>query len=351
MAVRLDDAAVTRGERPRLAKAEPASVPAGADPRALADDLADDLAEELAGTPAGEPSEGLADDLAELPPGDLADEPAAEPGVNVDELLAYPQLLHHLPTPLAREAGDALLARLARLEPGTAQHSYVRGLLVELNLPMVRHAAGRYRRRGEPVEDIVQVGTIGLIKAIDRYEADRGSSFMAYAMPTIIGEIKRFFRDTSWSVRVPRRLRELRTELLRATDELTATLGRTPTPRELAERIGITEEEVVEGLDACTVYTATSLDETAYGDAEGQETVGDRLGAEDHELDLVEYREALRPLLAELPGRERAILVMRFYGNLTQAQIGERVGISQMHVSRLLARTLASLRERLMVPG
>ncbi|MDI2125303.1 RNA polymerase sigma factor SigF [Yinghuangia seranimata] len=305
--------------------------------------------------PGVDPSADPVDPDAKPVPG-AADEPPAESPaesgtLNIDELLAYPQLLNHLPTPLAREAGDGLLARLATLEPGTAQHSYVRGLLVELNLPMVRHAAGRYRRRGEPVEDIVQVGTIGLIKAIDRYEAERGSSFMAYAMPTIIGEIKRFFRDTSWSVRVPRRLRELRTELLRATDELTATLGRTPTPRELAERIGISEEEVVEGLDACTVYTATSLDETAYGDAEGQETVGDRLGAEDHELDLVEYREALRPLLAELPGRERAILVMRFYGNLTQAQIGERVGISQMHVSRLLARTLASLRERLMVAG
>lgn len=334
MAVRLEyDAAVARGKRLSAVATEPASVPAADRPA--------DSGEHSAEHPvvhADEPSD-------DEEPGPVTS------AVNIDELLAYPQLLNHLPTPLAREAGDALLARLATLEPGTADHSYVRGLLVELNLPMVRHAAGRYRRRGEPVEDIVQVGTIGLIKAIDRYEADRGSSFMAYAMPTIIGEIKRFFRDTSWSVRVPRRLRELRTELLRATDELTATLGRTPTPRELAERIGITEEEVVEGLDACTVYTATSLDETAYGDAEGQETVGDRLGAEDHELDLVEYREALRPLLAELPGRERAILVMRFYGNLTQAQIGERVGISQMHVSRLLARTLASLRERLMVPS
>ena len=277
--------------------------------------------------------------------------PSPPPTVDIDELLAHPHMVTRLPTPMARAAGDLMLARLATMDPGTVEHSYLRGLLVELNLPMVRHAAGRYRRRGEPVEDIVQVGTIGLIKAIDRYEADRGSSFMAYAMPTIIGEIKRFFRDTSWSVRVPRRLRELRTELLRATDELTAMHGRTPTPRELSERLCITEEEVLEGLDACTVYTATSLDETAYGDADGQETVGDRLGSEDHALDLVEYREALRPLLAELPQRERAILVMRFYGNLTQAQIGERIGISQMHVSRLLARTLASLRERLMIPG
>ncbi|MCF2526015.1 RNA polymerase sigma factor SigF [Yinghuangia soli] len=344
MAVRLEyDAAVARrGKRPAAVATEPASVPA-------ADHSADPAAHPAATAAAAAPS--VAATVVPPAPADQLSPVRTGSTLDIDELLAYPQLLNHLPTPLAREAGDGLLARLATLEPGTAQHSYVRGLLVELNLPMVRHAAGRYRRRGEPVEDIVQVGTIGLIKAIDRYEADRGSSFMAYAMPTIIGEIKRFFRDTSWSVRVPRRLRELRTELLRATDELTATLGRTPTPRELAERIGITEEEVVEGLDACTVYTATSLDETAYGDAEGQETVGDRLGAEDHELDLVEYREALRPLLAELPGRERAILVMRFYGNLTQAQIGERVGISQMHVSRLLARTLASLRERLMVPN
>jgi RNA polymerase sigma-B factor len=344
MAVRLEyDAAVARrGKRPAAVATEPASVPA-------ADHSADPAAHPAATAAAAAPT--VAATVVPPAPADQLSPVRTGSTLDIDELLAYPQLLNHLPTPLAREAGDGLLARLATLEPGTAQHSYVRGLLVELNLPMVRHAAGRYRRRGEPVEDIVQVGTIGLIKAIDRYEADRGSSFMAYAMPTIIGEIKRFFRDTSWSVRVPRRLRELRTELLRATDELTATLGRTPTPRELAERIGITEEEVVEGLDACTVYTATSLDETAYGDAEGQETVGDRLGAEDHELDLVEYREALRPLLAELPGRERAILVMRFYGNLTQAQIGERVGISQMHVSRLLARTLASLRERLMVPN
>ena len=250
-----------------------------------------------------------------------------------------------------RTLSRTLLLRLTDVVEGSAEHAYVRGTLVELNLPLVRFAANRFRSRTDQYEDVLQVGTIGLIKAIDRYEADRGSSFMAYAMPTIIGEIKRFFRDTSWSVRVPRRLRELRTELLRATDELTAMHGRTPTPRELSERLCITEEEVLEGLDACTVYTATSLDETAYGDADGQETVGDRLGSEDHALDLVEYREALRPLLAELPQRERAILVMRFYGNLTQAQIGERIGISQMHVSRLLARTLASLRERLMIPG
>ncbi|WP_406280992.1 SigB/SigF/SigG family RNA polymerase sigma factor [Embleya sp. NBC_00896] len=262
----------------------------------------------------------------------------------VDEVLTDPRRIEDLAPLEARDLGERMLRVLARTEPGTRLHSELRGCLVTLNMPLVRHAAGRYRRRVEPMEDIVQVGTIGLIKAIDRYDGARETGFLAYAMPTIAGEIKRFFRDTSWAVRVPRRLRELRAELLRANDTLTADLGHAPAPAELAEVLHLTEDQVSEGLTACSAYSASSLDESAFGDGG---TVGDRMGREDHELDLVEYRESLKPLIAGLPQRERTILALRFTGDMTQAQIGERLGISQMHVSRLLSHTLEILRDGL----
>jgi RNA polymerase sigma-B factor len=263
---------------------------------------------------------------------------------SVDEVLADPARIAGLTPMEARDLGERMFDRLAGVEPGTRVHSELRGCLVSLNMPLVRHAAGRYRRRAEPMEDIVQVGTIGLIKAIDRYDGGRETGFLAYAMPTISGEIKRFFRDTSWSVRVPRRLRELRAELLRANDTLTADLGHAPCAAQLARVLNLTEDEVAEGLTACSAYSASSLDESPFDDGA---SVGDRIGDEDHALELVEYCESLRPLIADLPQRERTILALRFTGDLTQAQIGERLGISQMHVSRLLTHTLSVLREGL----
>jgi RNA polymerase sigma-B factor len=240
---------------------------------------------------------------------------------------------------------DRLLEELASLEAGTPEHQRVRERLVEVNLPLVRQLARRYRSRSEPMEDILQAGAVGLVKAIDRYELERGA-FLPFAIPTILGEIKRFFRDTSWSVRVPRRLRDRRLELFRTTDNLTQQLGRAPTVPELASNLKLTEEEVIEGLDACAAYSTSSIDAPALADGDAV-TLADQLGEEDESLDLVEQREGIEPALEELPAREREILLMRFYGNMTQAQIGEKVGISQMHVSRLLARSLDRLRERL----
>jgi RNA polymerase sigma-B factor len=248
----------------------------------------------------------------------------------------------------ARALSKTLFARLQSLEEGTPEYSYVRNTLVELNLALVKFAASRFRTRSEPMEDIVQVGTIGLIKAIDRFELSRGVEFPTFAMPTIVGEIKRFFRDTSWSVRVPRRLQELRLDLAKAGDELAQKLDRAPTVRELAERLKLPEHEIIEGMAASNAYTATSLDaQPAEDDPEG--ALADRIGYDDQDLEGVEYVESLKPLIAGLAPRDRQILSLRFVGNLTQSEIGEELGISQMHVSRLLSRTLSRLRRGLTV--
>ncbi|MEU8540030.1 RNA polymerase sigma factor SigF [Streptomyces sp. NPDC048717] len=251
-----------------------------------------------------------------------------------------------------RTLSRSLFLRLRALdEEGAAEESpertYVRDTLIELNLPLVRYAAARFRSRNEPMEDIVQVGTIGLIKAIDRFDCERGVEFPTFAMPTVVGEIKRFFRDTSWSVRVPRRLQELRLALTKASDELAQKLDRSPTVPELAAVLGVSEEDVVDGLAVGNAYTASSLDSPSPEDDGGEGSLADRLGYEDTALEGVEYRESLKPLLAKLPPRERQIIMLRFFANMTQSQIGEEVGISQMHVSRLLTRTLAQLREGL----
>ncbi|MGP3954017.1 RNA polymerase sigma factor SigF [Streptomyces sp. 7N604] len=248
----------------------------------------------------------------------------------------------------ARALSKTLFARLESLEEGTHEYAYVRNTLVELNLALVKFAASRFRSRSEPMEDIVQVGTIGLIKAIDRFELSRGVEFPTFAMPTIVGEIKRFFRDTSWSVRVPRRLQELRLDLAKAGDELSQQLDRAPSVAELAERLGITKDEVVEGMAASNAYTASSLDaQPEEDDTEG--ALADRIGYEDHGLEGIEYVESLKPLIAELQPRDRKILSLRFVANMTQSEIGEELGISQMHVSRLLTRTLGRLRKGLMI--
>ncbi|MEE1738896.1 RNA polymerase sigma factor SigF [Streptomyces sp. BE147] len=246
----------------------------------------------------------------------------------------------------ARALSKTLFERLESLEEGTHEYAYVRNTLVELNLALVKFAASRFRSRSEPMEDIVQVGTIGLIKAIDRFELSRGVEFPTFAMPTIVGEIKRFFRDTSWSVRVPRRLQELRLDLAKAGDELAQRLDRSPTVSELAECLGITTDEVVEGMAASNAYTASSLDAKPEED-EHEGALADRIGYEDHGLEGIEYVESLKPLIAALHPRDRMILSLRFVSNLTQSEIGDELGISQMHVSRLLSRTLAGLRKGL----
>ncbi|WP_033325352.1 RNA polymerase sigma factor SigF [Streptomyces yerevanensis] len=243
----------------------------------------------------------------------------------------------------ARALSKTLFARLDTLEEGTPEYSYVRNSLVELNLALVRYAAGRMGVRGESYEDVVQVGTIGLIKAINRFELSRGVEFPTFAMPTIIGEIKRFFRDTSWSVRVPRRLQELHLDLTKATARLEQTHGRPPTVPELAAELNLDEDQITEGLIAGNGYTASSLD--FPNDAENSEdTLADHIGYADPDLEKVDDLHALKPLLAELPDRERQILALRYTADMTQRAIGEELGISQMHVSRILARTLNRLR-------
>ncbi|MDT9593703.1 RNA polymerase sigma factor SigF [Nocardioides zeae] len=218
--------------------------------------------------------------------------------------------------------------------------------LVHLHLPLVEHCARRFRNRGEPFEDLVQVGTIGLLKSIDRFDTERGVEFSTYATPTIIGEIKRHFRDKGWAIRVPRRLQELRMQISSATAELTQKLGRSPTVSELAASIGCTSEEIVEGIESSNAYSTLSLDATDNSD-DSTQTMLDTIGVDDENLEHVEVRESLKPLLDQLPAREKKILLLRFFKNMTQSQIAAEIGVSQMHVSRLLARTLEQLRTNL----
>ncbi|MGI8522425.1 MAG: RNA polymerase sigma factor SigF [Nocardioides sp.] len=215
--------------------------------------------------------------------------------------------------------------------------------LVHLHLPLVEHCARRFRNRGEQFEDLVQVGTIGLIKSIDRFDLERGVEFSTYATPTIIGEIKRHFRDKGWAIRVPRRLQELRMQISAATAELTQSLGRSPTPRELAHQIGCTLEEIIEGIESSNAYSTLSLD-AGDGSDEGGASMLDLIGVDDVNLEQVEVRESIKPLLEALDPREKKILLLRFFKNQTQTQIAEEIGVSQMHVSRLLSRTLDQLR-------
>ncbi|WP_246561681.1 RNA polymerase sigma factor SigF [Streptomyces roseirectus] len=246
-----------------------------------------------------------------------------------------------------RSEARALFVELRGLADGSPEYAELRNRLVRMHLPLVEHLARRFRNRGEPLDDLTQVATIGLIKSVDRFDPDRGVEFSTYATPTVVGEIKRHFRDKGWAVRVPRRLQELRLSLTTATAELSQQHGRSPTVHELAEKLAISEEEVLEGLESANAYSTLSLDVPDTDDE--SPAVADTLGAEDEALEGVEYRESLKPLLEDLPPREKRILLLRFFGNMTQSQIAQEVGISQMHVSRLLARTLAQLREKLLV--
>ncbi|WP_405015618.1 SigB/SigF/SigG family RNA polymerase sigma factor [Kitasatospora sp. NBC_01539] len=247
----------------------------------------------------------------------------------------------------AKELSRDLLVRLGSLEEGSSEYSYVRGTLVELNATLVRFAARRFASRSEPMEDILQVGTIGLIKAIDRFDPAREVEFTTFALPTIIGEMKRFFRDTSWMVHVPRGMQELRLALARASDELEQLLDRRPTPAELAAHLGLEEREVIEGMKASNAYAAQSLDIPTDGE-EPAAVLGARHAVEEKGFEAVLHLETLKPLVAALPERDRAVLSMRFGAEMTQSQIGEQLGVSQMQVSRILTRILKHLRTGLL---
>lgn len=239
------------------------------------------------------------------------------------------------------------LFRTYRAAETESEQIKFRTKLVDQHIGLVEFLARRFRNRGEPLEDLVQVGTIGLLKAIERFDLDREVEFSTYATPTIVGELKRHFRDKGWAVRVPRRLQELHLELSKTVSHLGHDLGRSPTVAEIAEYAGITEEEVLEGLEIAQAYNFTSLDAPIDSGDGGSTTFADQLGAEDEHLENLEYRASLAPEMAKLPEREQQIVYLRFFKGLTQSEIADRLGISQMHVSRLLNRTLAQLREAL----
>jgi RNA polymerase sigma-B factor len=239
----------------------------------------------------------------------------------------------------------ALQRRYAQLAADDPQRPLLRDQLICGYLPVAEHLARRFAGRGEPLEDLIQVATVGLINAVDRFEPDRGAHFFSFAIPTITGEIRRYFRDHGWSTRLPRRLKDLHVAIRSTQTQLSQQLGRAPRPSEIAQQLGLPASEVIEGLQAGETYRSSSLDELVG--EQGSATMGDVLGDLDNELAIIEDREALRPLLAKLPPRERTILMLRFFRELTQTQIAEQVGISQMHVSRVLSQTLTFLQEHL----
>jgi RNA polymerase sigma-B factor len=245
-----------------------------------------------------------------------------------------------------RAAALRSLDRMHRLEPGDRERTTLREAVIAEYMPYARHVAARYGVRGESAEDFLQAAYVGLVKAVDNFDPDFGAAFLTFATPTILGELKRHFRDTTWAVHVPRRIQELSSELRAATETLSQRLNRAPTVDELAVLLGADPAEVVDALDALGLHAVGSLDlpaPTADGDGS---VLGELLGTDDPELENVVDRETLRPLLATLSAREKKILLLRYFRSMTQSEIGVELGVSQMQVSRLLADILARLRAR-----
>jgi len=253
---------------------------------------------------------------------------------------------------LAADVGDAARRVHAPAERGTEARLMerwysdgdpsARDALIRHFTPLAHRLASRYRATSESQDDLEQVACIGLIKAIDRYDPERGA-FPRYAVPNILGELRRHFRDKAWTIHVPRSLQERFLKVNEATETLSGQLGRSPTPRDIAKATGFSLEEVVEALDAGGAYSPAALDAPFRGEGDGDRTVGDTVGGDDDGFEMVELRESVVPALRELPDRERQILKFRFFDDLTQSEIAEQIGISQMHVSRLLRRSLAKL--------
>jgi len=247
--------------------------------------------------------------------------------------------------------GPALLKLLAALPPKHPSRPVVRDRTIQTWLPLAYSLAARFNGHREAHEDLAQIATLGLIKAVDRFDPGRGVEFAAYAVPTIVGEIKRHFRDHTWDVRVPRRVQELRLRVAEAAGALTHSLHREPTVADIAAHLDVSEQDVRDGLAGVWAYNAMSLQTPVRSGDGGSGELGDLLGGEDDRLDLAELRVTLGPALAKLTSRERRILTYRFFGQLTQSEIAERIGVSQMHVSRLLSRALATLRTELANAG
>jgi RNA polymerase sigma-B factor len=244
-----------------------------------------------------------------------------------------------------------MFSRLATLDQQSAEYRRLRGAIIERCLPLADHIARRFNGRGEPFDDLLQAARVGLMNAVNRFDVDNGSEFVAFAVPTIMGEVRRHFRDHGWAVKVPRRLKDLSAQLKKAHEELSHQLERAPTASEIAVHLEIDRDEVVQAQIAASSYTTLSSDATvAVSDDTGSRGVNGTLGDIDANLDKVLDVETVRPILAALPDRERTVLWLRFFENMTQTQIAQRLGISQMHVSRLLARSLATVRTQAEVP-
>ncbi|MEV4513943.1 SigB/SigF/SigG family RNA polymerase sigma factor [Dactylosporangium sp. NPDC049525] len=236
----------------------------------------------------------------------------------------------------------SLLKLLAELPHGHPERAGVRDQLVEMYLPLARYCARRFRNRGEPFDDLVQVANLALLKSVDGFDSGRGVAFPSYAVPMIVGELKRHFRDLCWGMRVPRRVQETRLRIREVFEDLTHELRRSPTVADLAGRLGLAEDAIIEGLEAARVYRLLSLHAPING-GDGTGELGELIGGPDLNLERAEERHAVRALLSRLPARQQRIVALRYFGNLTQAQIAVEVGLSQMHVSRLLAQSLRSL--------
>jgi RNA polymerase sigma-B factor len=236
-----------------------------------------------------------------------------------------------------------------RQMPAESHEYYLqRERIVARCLALADHVASHFARRGEGLDDLTQVARLGLMNAINRFDPAKGPSFIGFAVPTMMGEVRRYFRDYSWGMRVPRRLRELHVQITRSTGELAQQLGRAPTAGELSKVLGVPREEIIECLVAGDAYRLESLDAPVGGDGAGKpRLVADAVGGIDPQIEHITNREAVRALIAALPARERQVLHMRFFESMTQSQIAERIGVSQMQVSRILANTLRCLRDQL----
>lgn len=242
-----------------------------------------------------------------------------------------------------------MFRHLKTLEPRSAAHERQRAAICEQCLPVADHIARRYRNRGQLHEDLVQVARIGLVQAINRFDVDNGADFLSFAVPTMMGEVRRHFRDHSWAVRVPRSIKDLQPRVNQASAELTQRLGHAPTASEIADHTGIDRELVIQVVIASSNYSTLSIDRPRGADGDS-ESYGSDIGSEDTGFDRVLQVETVRPLIAALPERERTILTLKFFENMTQSQIADRVGYSQMHVSRILAKALATLRNQVREP-
>ncbi len=242
-----------------------------------------------------------------------------------------------------------MFRRLKSFDEGSVAFRRQREAIVKRSLPIADHIAQRFRNRGEPLEDLVQAARVGLVNAVNRFDVENGSEFLTFAVPTVMGEVRRHFRDFGWAVKVPRRLKDLQGQLLQARGELSQRLGRAPTAAEIADHLGVDRELVVEAVIAGSCYSVRPTDAQAGQDNEYR-PLSETLGGVDPNLDAVLDAETVRPLIAALPDRQRTVLMLRFFENLTQTQIAERVGCSQMHISRLLAQALRTLRSQVRVP-